>query len=216
MSIIIDLPNQKKIKDGAYLATLKDVKEFKSKYGQAILFIFDIIEPGYETRVTGICSKIIRSPKSKLFRWALALGADLTKPQLDLSTLIGRNVIVVVTLYKSNDGFEYLNVIDLRKAENIGEINQNNVKNVIDNNLQHLKDKSNVQNNNQQQQVQYQQQSQVQYQHHFYQNKRFNQQYDYQQQNSNLKNDQFNQNINIETKKNPLIEEIKDLDELEF
>jgi len=116
MAIIVEIPRQKVIEEGDYMAILKDVQELQGKYGPILRFWFEITEPGYETTVSGICSKNARTPKSKLFRWLVALGADLRSETIDISSLIGASAIITVSSVTTPDGEEYLNVVDVKRA----------------------------------------------------------------------------------------------------
>jgi hypothetical protein len=117
MAIVVDIQRQKLIDEGEYYAVLRDVQELQGKYGPVLKFWFDITEPGYETSVSGICSKIA-SPRSKLFRWLIALGADLSQADsFDISTLKGASCIIVVSGVTAPSGEEYVNVVDVKPAK---------------------------------------------------------------------------------------------------
>ena len=116
MAIIVEIQKQKPIEEGEYYAVLRDVQELQGKYGPMLKFWFDITEPGYETSVSGLCSKVA-SPRSKLFRWLVALGADLSQTDvLDVTTLKGAAAIIVVSVVTAPSGEEYLNVVDVKPA----------------------------------------------------------------------------------------------------
>jgi hypothetical protein len=117
MAVIVEIQRQKPIDEGEYYAVLRDVQELQGKYGTVLKFWFDIVEPGYETSVSGLCSKIA-SPRSKLFRWLVALGADLSQADtFDVTVLKGAPAIVVVSTVTTPSGEEYVNVIDVKPAK---------------------------------------------------------------------------------------------------
>ena len=117
MAIVVEIQKERPIEEGEYYAVLRDVQEIQGKYGPVLKFWFDITEPGYETSVSGLCSKIAR-PRSKLFRWLMALGADLSQATtFDVTTLKGAPAIIVVSSVTSPSGEEYVNVIDVKPAK---------------------------------------------------------------------------------------------------
>lgn len=189
MVLVIEIPRQKIIEDGDYIAELKNVEEIQGKYGPMLRFVFDVIEPGYETRVTGICSKYV-TPKSKLFRWLNALEADFSQSQIDLHSLIGRKCIITVSLAVGPDGMEYLNVVDVKRynMRRPGMTATSSTMSVP----------GTVTYTHSSQQDQPQSQQSVQQQHQVQQSV------------------QSIQNPLHAPRKNPLITEIEDLDELEF
>lgn len=202
MAIIVEIPRQKVIEEGDYMAVLKDVQELQGKYGPILRFWFEITEPGYETTVSGICSKNARTPKSKLFRWLVALGADLRSETIDISSLIGASAIITVSSVTTPDGEEYLNVVDVKRA-NIRRVHSvspeySTVSGGVPEYYQQVS-----QHQPQPQQPQIQQPQQV----------RQTQQPQIQQSQPQpqLRNPQT-----APKKQNPFIEEINDLDELEF
>jgi hypothetical protein len=117
MAVIVEIQRQKPIDEGEYYAVLRDVQELQGKYGTVLKFWFDIVESGYETSVSGLCSKIA-SPRSKLFRWLVALGADLSQADtFDVTALKGAPAIVVVSTVTTPSGEEYVNVVDVKPAK---------------------------------------------------------------------------------------------------
>jgi hypothetical protein len=198
MAIIVEVPKQKMIEEGEYVAVLRDVQEAQGKYGPILKFWFEITEPGYETTVSGICSKSAASPRSKLFRWLIALGADLSRLEtVDVTSFIGTTVVVTVSAVTTSDGDEYLNVVDVKRANirrvrTIDPVHTNvsgpvpEYESVPEQKPKPVSSQVSVPANNPQQQLQQQQQVR-----------------------RNIQNP-------VQGKKNPFIEEINDLDELEF
>lgn len=205
MVLVIEIPKQKIIEDGDYIAELKNVEEIQGKYGPMLRFVFDVIEPGYETRVTGICSKYV-TPKSKLFRWLNALEADFSQPQIDLHSLIGKKCIITVSLAVGPDGMEYLNVVDVKRY-NIRRPGVSTTSSTMS--VSSVPGAVTYVQSSQQDQQQQQQQLSVQ-QAQFQQSQQPVQQQQVQQSVQPI------QNPLHASRRNPLITEIEDLDELEF
>lgn len=229
MVVIIDIQRPKMIEEGDYLAELKDVQEIQGKFGAMIRFWFNIIEPGYETSVTGICSKS-GSLRSKLVKWALALGADISQPQINLSSLIGAKAIVSVNIVTGANGEEYLNVVDVKKVSRRMPSVQH-----VDSSLYQQEQYQQSMNQFVQQPIQQQQFVQQPMQQQFVNQpvqqpmnqivqsmnqpiqQPMNQAVQQQPVTQQSINPQSNPiNVDIKSKKNPLIEEIINLDELEF
>lgn len=114
MGLIISMQAARTIPEGEYLAELISVEQKEGKRGEYIKFLFQIVEPGYEMNVSGICSKLL-TPKSKLFKWVTAFEPQITAEtnEIDLESFIGKKVIVEVALQESNP--DYVNVVNIKR-----------------------------------------------------------------------------------------------------
>jgi len=203
MAVIVEIQRQKPIDEGEYYAVLRDVQELQGKYGTVLKFWFDIVESGYETTVSGLCSKIA-TPKSKLLRWLVALGADLSQADtFDVTTLKGAPAIIVVSVVTTPSGEEYVNVIDVKPAK-MRRVPNINPELTSTSNPVHFNPQPNPA----------QQPNPVQRPVSPQPNPVPNPVQTVQQQSAPHPNP--NPSLNLQGKKNPFIEEISNLDELEF
>lgn len=93
---------------GSYSATVQEIAEAEGKFGPQFRWTFDLgevedVDGNLEDRtLVGYTSQAL-TPKSKLWTWTAALGVD---PSLGLDTedLIGKRVILDVTLEPRRDG----------------------------------------------------------------------------------------------------------------
>lgn len=115
MAIMVEIQQNKTIPDGEYEAILTGVSEFESKNGPILRFKFDIVEPGYETSVSGICSKLL-TPRSKLYKWLQAFNVVLPESgTIDLESFVGLRAIVDVAIHDDGTN-QFLNVVNIKKV----------------------------------------------------------------------------------------------------
>lgn len=106
---------------GEYPAVIKAAEAEDGKFGMQIKFTFDlgrVVDMNDEDRdctLLAWCSAKLNQ-KSKLWEWATAAGAELDEDAdgLDTDDLVGKRVLVGVSVYAKEDGTERNKVISVK------------------------------------------------------------------------------------------------------
>lgn len=96
------------IEAGVYPGKLKEISEGSGEYGDFLRFEWTVLDDDgaeTDTAISGLCNPLLNS-RSKLGAWAQAhLGEDLSVGQeLDLDNLIGKKVMLTVSVEPRKDG----------------------------------------------------------------------------------------------------------------
>jgi len=88
---------------GVYAAQIIAVEKVEGQFGPQVKVTFSLTEPEHENHtLTGWCSEKY-SPKSKLYKWAVAAGLEPKKQGIMPNKLINRVVRIVVEENRKSD-----------------------------------------------------------------------------------------------------------------
>ena len=112
MSFRMDVKVEKVLEDGAYDAKLANVEQKETKFGDRIMWTFDL--PGENTQVVGFTS-MSPSTKAKAYQWAAAIIGEID-PKLGWGPedLIGGECVVVLEAAEDAQGAEKNKVVKVK------------------------------------------------------------------------------------------------------
>ena len=112
MSFRMDVKVEKVLEDGAYDAKLVNVEQKETKFGERLMWTFEVA--GENTEVVGFTS-MSPSTKAKAYQWAAAIAGEI-EPKLGWGPedLIGGECVVVLEAAEDAQGTEKNKVV---KAE---------------------------------------------------------------------------------------------------
>jgi UDP-N-acetylmuramyl tripeptide synthase len=118
LSFRMDVRVEKVLKDGAYDAKLVNVEQKETKFGDRLMWTFEVAEEN--TEVVGFTS-MSPSMKAKAYQWAAAIAGEID-PKLGWGPedLIGGKCVVVLEAAEDAQGTEKNKVVKvkpLRKSE---------------------------------------------------------------------------------------------------
>jgi len=115
------------IPTGEYVATVSSIEPAEGNYGPQLRWTLDVVSPEEHAGTSLLAwSSTSGSLKSKNVRWFGACMGRTIEPPEEIVTddLIGRQVVVVVTVKETDDGGEYNRVENLKihKKARLGPI----------------------------------------------------------------------------------------------
>ena len=112
MSFRMNVKLEKVLEDGAYNANLVNVEQKETKFGDRIMWTFDL--PGENTEVVGFTS-MSPSTKAKAYQWASAIMGEID-PKLGWGQeeLIGGECVVVLEAAEDAQGAEKNKVVKVK------------------------------------------------------------------------------------------------------
>jgi hypothetical protein len=112
MSFRMDVKMEKVLEDGAYDAKLVDVEQKETKFGDRLMWTFEI--DGENTEVVGFTSMSPRT-KAKAYQWASAIAGEID-PKLGWGPedLIGGECVVVLEAAEDAQGTEKNKVVRVK------------------------------------------------------------------------------------------------------
>ncbi len=112
MSFRMDVEVEKILEDGAYDAKLVNVEQKETKFGDRLMWTFEV--NGENTEVVGFTS-ISPSTKAKAYQWAVAIAGDID-PKLGWGPedLIGGECVVVLEAAEDAQGTEKNKVVKVK------------------------------------------------------------------------------------------------------
>ena len=100
---------------GVYRARVVDIEEAEFQFGPSLIFKWMAVGGEWDgTGFDGLCSKRL-TPKSKLHRWALAHLGMSAFPEgyaLEINALIGKEVLITLSVGPRADGSGERNIVD--------------------------------------------------------------------------------------------------------
>ena len=112
MSFRMDVKVEKVLEDGAYDARLVNVEQKETKFGDRLMWTFEVDEEN--TEVVGFTS-MSPSTKTKAYQWAVAIAGELD-PKLGWGPedLIGGECVVVLEAAEDAQGTEKNKVVKVK------------------------------------------------------------------------------------------------------
>jgi hypothetical protein len=112
MSFRMDVKMEKVLEDGAYDAKLVNVEQKETKFGDRLMWTFEI--DGENTEVVGFTSMSPRT-KAKAYQWASAIAGEID-PKLGWGPedLSGRECVVVLEAAEDAQGTEKNKVVKVK------------------------------------------------------------------------------------------------------
>jgi hypothetical protein len=112
MSFRMDVKVEKTLEDGAYDARLVNVEQKETKFGDRLMWTFEV--DGEDAEVVGFTS-MSPSTKAKAFQWAAAIAGEID-PKLGWGPedLIGGECVVVLEAAEDAQGTEKNKVVKLK------------------------------------------------------------------------------------------------------
>src|SRR5215212_2840469 len=108
----MDVKVEKVLEDGAYNANLVNVEQKETKFGDRLMWTFDL--PGENAEVVGFTSKS-PSTKAKAYQWATAIMGEINpKSGWGSENVIGGECVVVLEVTEDAQGFEKNKVVSVR------------------------------------------------------------------------------------------------------
>ena len=112
MSFRMDVKVEKVLEDGAYAAKVFNVEQKETKFGDRIMWTFDL--PGENIQVVGFTS-MSPSTKAKAYEWAEAIMGEIDpKVGWGPEDLIGGECVVVLEAAKDAQGTEKNKVVKVK------------------------------------------------------------------------------------------------------
>lgn len=107
--------SQEPVPTGEYTVVVDAIEEEEGRFGPQLVWRLRVVTPPYEGRDLVAWTSINPSIKSKLARWAAALGFP-PKPgeELDIQRLYGRKARAIVIVRQYEDGGYFSKVEDLQ------------------------------------------------------------------------------------------------------
>jgi hypothetical protein len=108
----MDVKVEKVLEDGAYDAKLVNVEQKETKFGNRLMWTFEVI--GQNTEVVGFTS-MSPSTKAKAYQWAAAIAGEID-PKLGWGPedLIGGECVVVLEAAEDTQGTEKNKVVKVK------------------------------------------------------------------------------------------------------
>jgi len=112
LNFTMDVKVEKVLEDGAYDAKLVDVEQKETKFGDRLMWTFEVAEEG--TEVVGFTS-MSPSTKAKAYQWAAAIAGEIN-PKLGWGPedLVGGECIVVLEAAEDAQGSEKNKVVKVK------------------------------------------------------------------------------------------------------
>ena len=112
MSFRMDVKVEKVLEDGAYEARLVNVEQKETKFGDRLMWTFEV--DGEGTEVVGFTS-MSPSTKAKAYHWAAAIAGDID-PRLGWGPedLVGGECVVVLEVAEDAQGTEKNKVVKVK------------------------------------------------------------------------------------------------------
>ena len=112
MSFRMDVRVEKVLEDGAYDAKLTNVEQKETKFGERLMWTFEV--DGENTEVVGFTS-MSPSTKAKAYQWASAIAGEIN-PKLGWGPedLIGGECVVVLEAAEDAQGTEKNKVVKVK------------------------------------------------------------------------------------------------------
>jgi hypothetical protein len=108
----MDVKVEKVLEDGAYDARLMNVEQKETKFGDRLMWTFEVI--GENTEVVGFTS-MSPSTKAKPYHWASAIGGEIDpKTGWGPEDLIGGECVVVLEIAEDAQGTEKNKVVKVK------------------------------------------------------------------------------------------------------
>ena len=125
MSFRMDVKVEKVLEDGVYDAKLVDVEQKETKFGDRLMWTFEV--RGENTEVVGFTS-MSPSTKAKAYQWAVAIMGEID-PKLGWGPedLIGGECVLVLEAAEDAQGIEknkVTKVMPLKKVKTVAEVPQ--------------------------------------------------------------------------------------------
>ena len=112
MSFRMDVRVEKVLEGGAYDAKVVNVEQKETKFGDRIMWTFDL--PGENTQVVGFTS-MSPSTKAKAYQWAVAIAGEIDlKLGWGPEDLIGGECVVVLEAAEDAQGAEKNKVVKVK------------------------------------------------------------------------------------------------------
>jgi hypothetical protein len=110
LSFRMDVKVEKVLEEGAYDARLVNVEQKETKFGERLMWTFEVA--GENTEVVGFTSM---SPSTKAYQWALAIAGEID-PELGWGPedLIGGECVVVLEAAEDAQGIEKNKVVKVK------------------------------------------------------------------------------------------------------
>jgi hypothetical protein len=112
VSFRMDVRVEKVLEDGAYDATLVNVEQKETKFGDRLMWTFEV--DGEDTEVVGFTS-MSPSTKAKAYQWASAIAGEI-EPELGWGPedLVGGGCVVVLEVAEDAQGTEKNKVVKVK------------------------------------------------------------------------------------------------------
>ena len=115
MGFRMDVKVEKVLEDGAYNAKVFNVEDKETKFGNRIMWTFDL--PSENTQVVGFTS-MSPSTKAKAYQWASAIMGEIDpKVGWGPEDLIGGECVVVLEAAEDAQGTEKNKVVKVKPAK---------------------------------------------------------------------------------------------------
>ena len=112
MSFRMDVKVEKILEDGAYDAKLTNVEQKETKFGDRLMWTFEVAEEN--TEVVGFTS-MSPSTKAKAYQWAVAIAGEINpKSGWGPEDLIGEECLVVLEAAEDTQGIEKNKVVRVK------------------------------------------------------------------------------------------------------
>jgi hypothetical protein len=112
LSFRMDVKVEKVLEDGAYDARLVNVEQKETKFGNRLMWTFQV--DGENTEVVGFTS-MLPSTKAKAYQWAVAIAGEIhPKHGWGPEDLIGGECVVVLEATEDAQGTEKNKVVNVK------------------------------------------------------------------------------------------------------
>src|SRR5215208_4146105 len=118
----MDVKVEKVLEDGVYDAKLVDLEQKETKFGDRLMWTFEVDGEGVEVGFTSMSP----SNKANAYRWAVAIAGDID-PKLGWGPedLVGGECVVVLEVAKDAQGTEKNKVVNVRPPRRNGPADSN-------------------------------------------------------------------------------------------
>jgi hypothetical protein len=120
LSFRMDVREDKVLEDGAYPAQLANVEQKETKFGERLMWTFEVF--GENTEVVGFTS-MSPSTKAKAYQWAAAIMGKID-PKIGWGPedVIGGDCIVILEVAEDSQGTEKNKVVKVKPARKGPEV----------------------------------------------------------------------------------------------
>ena len=114
----MDVQVDRVLDEGTYRAVLENVEQKETKFGERLLWVFDLSE--HNTKVVGFTS-MSPSTKANAYQWAAAIAGEIDpKVGWGPEDVIGGECVVVLEVTEDAQGVEKNKVVKVKPPKNGG------------------------------------------------------------------------------------------------